>query len=88
VDRDGADAPDPCALSIWWWPALLISVATFVTGILRTRAATTTLCLLVETAADLHGATLAEQLRRPLTFTIGNDISALLRKDDKDRLDG
>jgi hypothetical protein len=73
------------ALGILWWPALLMSAALFGTGLVRARTATTTLCDLVETAADLYGATLADQLGKPVsgTFTtaIGDEISAHLRKD-------
>jgi hypothetical protein len=73
------------ALGIWWWPALLIGGAALTAGALRSRTATATLCLLVETAADLHSHTLAEQLHMPcpgpVTPVLGNDISASLRKD-------
>ncbi|WP_103351400.1 hypothetical protein [Amycolatopsis sp. CA-128772] len=52
----------------------------------KTRTAVNTLCLLVETAADLHGPALADQLRipcpGPLTVTEGNAITELLRKDE------
>ncbi|KUJ33575.1 hypothetical protein ADL25_44680 [Streptomyces sp. NRRL F-5122] len=72
-------------LGICWWPALLISIAVVTTGTIRARTATAALCQLIETAADLHGHTLAEQLRLhcpgPLTVDVGNQINALLRKD-------
>ncbi|GAA1895260.1 hypothetical protein [Streptantibioticus ferralitis] len=72
-------------LGICWWPALLISVAVIITGTLRARTATTVLCQLIETAADLHCHTLAEQLQLrcpgPLTIDVGNQINTLLRKD-------
>jgi hypothetical protein len=72
-------------LGVCWWPALLIGAATLTTGTLHARTATTTLCLLVETATDLHSHTLAEQLHipspGPFTTDLGNHINNLLRKD-------
>jgi hypothetical protein len=72
-------------LGCWAWPALLIGAATLITGVLQSRAAAGTLCVLIETAADLHGVTLAEQFARRLDPVAGNDLSALLRKDTEER---
>ncbi|MCP3803504.1 hypothetical protein NLX83_29960 [Allokutzneria sp. A3M-2-11 16] len=69
-------------LGVWWWPALLCGAATVIAGAIRSRAATATLCVLVETAADLHGVTLAEHLRHPLSASEGDELTSLLRKDD------
>lgn len=55
-------------------------------GLTRSRAATTTLCALVESAADLHGRDLAVQLgvehAGPLSASVGEEITARLRKDE------
>ncbi|KAB8160284.1 hypothetical protein FH609_028050 [Streptomyces sp. 3MP-14] len=73
------------ALGVLWWPGLLLGGTVLIAGVLRSRTSTTTLCLLVESAADLHGPTLAEQLRMscpgPVTSALGEDMSALFRKD-------
>jgi len=72
-------------VSILWWPAIFITIATLVTGTLHARTATTTLCVLIETAADLHTSTLAQQLHLPcsttLTVDLGHKINGVLRKD-------
>ncbi|WP_433723744.1 hypothetical protein ACQP2Y_01170 [Actinoplanes sp. CA-051413] len=73
------------ALGVTWWPALLIGVVVAGAGVFRARTATATVCDLVETAADLYGPALAEQLRMTvsgaLTTDIGDEISVRLRKD-------
>lgn len=73
------------ALGALWWPALLIGVALTGVGVLRARTAGATVCERVETAADLYGPALAEQLRipasGPLTTALGQEISDRLRKD-------
>jgi hypothetical protein len=73
------------ALGVLWWPALLIGVSLLGTGVVRARMATATVCDLVETAADLYGPLLADQLGTPasgpLTTALGDEISARLRKD-------
>jgi hypothetical protein len=70
-------------LGITWWPALLIGAGTTAVAVARARDATSTLCLLVETAADLHLHTLAEQLKLPATDAhreLGRTITTHLRK--------
>ncbi|MBP2337412.1 hypothetical protein JOF41_003590 [Saccharothrix coeruleofusca] len=73
------------ALGALWWPALLMGVVLAGVGVLRARTASATVCDLVETAADLYGPVLAEQLRipasGPLTTALGHEISDRLRKD-------
>jgi hypothetical protein len=73
------------ALGALWWPALLIGAALAGVGVLRARTASATVCDLVETAADLYGPALAEQLRTPapgpLTTALGHEITDRLRKD-------
>ncbi|HVV18671.1 MAG TPA: hypothetical protein VHF06_04500 [Pseudonocardiaceae bacterium] len=72
-------------LGVLWWPALVIGILTLGAGVVRARTATATLCDLVETAADLYGTTLADQLGTPtavpLSTDLGDEISARLRKD-------
>jgi hypothetical protein len=71
---------------LFWGPALLIACCLAVIGILRARQATGNLCELVESACDLYGPALAEQLKVPcpdrLTPTVGGEISAQLREKD------
>ncbi|TDD86694.1 hypothetical protein E1293_09285 [Actinomadura darangshiensis] len=73
------------ALAVLWWPAFPIGVTLLGTAVARARMATAALCELVETAADLYGPRLAEQLGSPasgpLTTALGDEISARLRKD-------
>jgi len=73
-------------VGFFWGPALLIAVCLAVTGILRAREVTGNLCELVESACDLYGPSLAEQLKVPcsdrLTPEIGREITAQLRKKD------
>lgn len=75
------------ALGAWWWPALVIGVVLAGTGVLRARMAATTVCDLVETAADLYGRALADQLGTPVsgsvTPAVGDEISVRLRKDPR-----
>jgi hypothetical protein len=60
-------------------------ISALTTSVHRARTATSTLCLLVETAADLYSPLLADQLRVPykarVTPETGHDINNLLRKD-------
>ncbi|SEP46974.1 hypothetical protein [Amycolatopsis saalfeldensis] len=71
---------------LFWGPALLIALCLAAIGVLRARQATANLCELVESACDLYGPALAEQLKVPcpdrLTTRIGEEISAQLRKKD------
>jgi hypothetical protein len=61
-----------------WWPAALIALAGTLVSTTRARSATTTLCALLEAAADLHTKTLAEQMPPPDPAD-GRTITALLR---------
>lgn len=71
-------------LGVLWWPAFAIGIAVAMTAHHQARAATATLCQLVETAADLYGHALARQLglecTGPLTAAVGREVTTLLRK--------
>jgi hypothetical protein len=73
-------------IGLFWGPALLIAAALAVVGVLQARDATTNLCELVESACDLYGPALAEQLRitcpDEVTPKIGREINARLRRKD------
>lgn len=68
-----------------WGPALIIAACLAVAGVVKARDTTRDLCELVESACDLYGRSLAEQLRIPcpdsVTPQIGREINARLRKD-------
>ncbi|MFF8595804.1 hypothetical protein ACF061_31040 [Streptomyces sp. NPDC015220] len=72
-------------LGLVWGPALLIAIAVVAVGSLRGRSATEVLCQLVESATDLYGRKLAEELRIPcegaLNPAIGGAINEILRKE-------
>lgn len=72
-------------VGLFWGPALLIAAGLVVVGELRARTATALLCELVESATDLYGHLLAEQLRvscqGPLTPAVGSVINKMLRKE-------
>jgi hypothetical protein len=76
-------------LGLFWGPALIITAALAVTGVRQTREAIGNLCELVESACDLYGHSLAEQLRvscpGPMTREIGKEINARLRQKDLPR---
>jgi hypothetical protein len=65
--------------ALYWWPAVLVSLITITTSLIRARTATNTLCLLVETAADFHTQTLAEKLNPP-DPKVGHTINSHLQK--------
>ncbi|GEC08278.1 hypothetical protein SSP24_59330 [Streptomyces spinoverrucosus] len=72
-------------VAVWWWPALPVAAAVFVTGLRRTRAAVDTLAHLTEAAFDLRGATLARELGFDvppgrLSPAVGMQVTAHLRK--------
>jgi hypothetical protein len=66
--------------TIWWWPAAVITAGMASVSVVRGRACAETLCSLIETAVDLHIASLAERLREP-DRELGLKISAQLRKE-------
>ena len=72
-------------LGIWWWPAIPIAVIVGVTGVIKGRAAASSLSDLIESAVDLHSADLAAQLgepvKGPVTPTVGRQLSTRMRKD-------
>lgn len=72
-------------VGILWGPALIVAAGLVVVGEIRARSATEILCQLVESATDLYGCVLAEQLHVPcdaaLTPDIGDEINAVLRKE-------
>ena len=51
----------------WWWPAIVVGIATYGAGWYRARGAIVELTDLVESAVDLHATTLAAALGVPLT---------------------
>jgi hypothetical protein len=71
-------------VGVWWWPSLVIATVTIVTGWIRGRACTAVLAVLIETAVDLHGRTLAIQLGiagdGPLDSETGYKVTQSLRK--------
>lgn len=71
-------------VGIAWGPALLIAAGVLAVGAVRARSATETLCQLVETATDLYGTAVAEQLRIPchgrLNPAVGWKIAEILSK--------
>lgn len=73
-------------VGLFWGPALIIAAGLAVTGVLQARDATGNLCELVESACDLYGHSLAEQLHvscpGPVTPEIGKEINARLRRKD------
>jgi hypothetical protein len=74
-------------LACWWWPALLIGLAAGGAAWARARSAAEVLASLLETAADLHIADLAERLGmdRGAAWTpqAGQELSSRLRKDHR-----
>jgi hypothetical protein len=70
------------ALTVIWWPALLIAIVTGSTSVLRGRRTTDVLATLIETAVDLYGRDLAQKLgidgTGALTTTDGKAIARLL----------
>lgn len=65
-----------------WWPAVLLGVAIFATGLARARSTASVLADLVETATDLHTGDLAAKLgvpaSAPLTADVGRAITRIL----------
>jgi hypothetical protein len=72
------------AVSIVWWPAAVVAVVTAATAYRRAGIAATAFAELAESAVDLYGRRLAEDLGFPcegrLTKEIGVQITKLLRK--------
>lgn len=73
-------------LGAFWWPALVIGVATLLTARYRCRLAVAVYAELVEAAVDLYGRELAVRLGLScpggLTREVGERVSALVGKDD------
>lgn len=71
-------------LAFWWWPAIIISVMTGATGVIKARQAAGILADLTESTVDLYSRQLAAQVDRTttgqLTPITGNELTALLRK--------
>ena len=71
-------------LGIWWWPAIVISVMTGATGVIKGRQTADILADLTESAVDLYNHALAAQVGRTipglLTPTTGKELTALIRK--------
>ncbi|MEV8017513.1 hypothetical protein AB0O76_14440 [Streptomyces sp. NPDC086554] len=73
-----------CAGTVWW-PLGLAGLGTLLTAIVRGRSAITNLAQLMESAVDLHGASLAASLGIPVpdsrvTPEIGREINRTVRK--------
>lgn len=68
------------AVAFAWWPAALLGPALAATTVPRARTAAATLATLIETAADLHLNTLANQLGLPIASSphTGHAITAYL----------
>ncbi|MGW2024437.1 hypothetical protein [Streptomyces decoyicus] len=68
-----------------WWPLGLAGLGTLLTAVVRGRSAITNLAQLMESAVDLHGASLATSLGIPvpdgrLTPGIGREVTRSVRK--------
>ncbi|MFE9612224.1 hypothetical protein [Streptomyces sp. NPDC006012] len=68
-----------------WWPLGLAGLGTLLTAVVRGRSAVTSLAQLMESAVDLHGASLAASLGIPVpdgrvTPRIGREITRAVRK--------
>ncbi|MET8911537.1 hypothetical protein [Micromonospora sp. NPDC004551] len=73
-------------LGAFWWPALVVGVVALPTARQRARLAVAVYAELAEAAVDLYGRDLAVQLGLPcpdrLTREIGEQVTAIVRKDD------
>jgi len=73
------------ALSIWWWPAIIIAAIIGTTAISKGRLATANLADLIESAVDLHAAELAaklgEQAPSDVSPILGYRLTLRMRKD-------
>ena len=73
-------------LGAFWWPALVIGLVALPAARHRARLAVAVYAELAEAAVDLYGRDLAVQLGLPcpdrLTREIGEQITAIVRKDD------
>ncbi|GAB3351510.1 hypothetical protein GCM10027452_20610 [Micromonospora halotolerans] len=74
------------ALGAFWWPALVVGLVALPTARYRARLAVAVYAELAEAAVDLYGRDLAVQLGLScpdrLTREIGEQVSAIVRKDD------
>ncbi|WP_326613799.1 hypothetical protein OHA57_00260 [Streptomyces anulatus] len=59
------------ALTAWWWPALLLAVATYITAWLRIRSGVDAYAALIEATVHVYVAELAEHLRVPAQGVVG-----------------
>ncbi|MGC9496881.1 hypothetical protein [Streptomyces sp. WG7] len=70
-------------LAVWWWPALPLAVAMFITAKLRMRSATEAYAALVEASVHVYTAELAERLGVPVYGVLGRragwEITCLLQ---------
>lgn len=65
-------------LAVWWWPSAPIAVCIAIAGLVRTSTATDAYALLLEAAARLHTADLAQKM--------GLDVSGAITPDTADSL--
>ncbi|MGW6055501.1 hypothetical protein [Streptomyces sp. NPDC055189] len=70
-------------LAVWWWPALPLAAATFLTAQLRMRSATDAYTTLVEASVHLHLGELAQRLGVPAEGIpgrrTGREVTCLLQ---------
>ncbi|MER6017735.1 hypothetical protein [Streptomyces anulatus] len=59
------------ALTVWWWPAMLLAVATYITAWLRIRSGVDAYAALIEATVHVYVAELAERLRVPAQGVVG-----------------
>lgn len=65
-------------LTVWWWPAALITATLALIARTRTRTATDTYALLLEAATRIHARDLADRLGLDPTGPLTPDTGALL----------
>ncbi|NEE17374.1 hypothetical protein G3M58_64270 [Streptomyces sp. SID7499] len=70
-------------LAVWWWPALPLAVATYVTARLRIRSGVEAYAALVEASVHVYVAELAERLHVPVQGVVGRrtgwEVTCLLQ---------
>lgn len=72
-------------LTLWWWPAAVVTATLALTARHRVRVAADSYALLLEAAARLHARTLAAELRlapdegTPLDEALGHTLTQHLR---------
>lgn len=69
--------------TLWWWPAVLITLVTCPVAWWRARSSTDRLAELAEAAVDLYAPAVAGQLGLPTALTpdVAEELTRILRKD-------